>query len=309
VPRLSIVIPAFRGNDSLESGLVSVLENRPDDCEVLVVNACGYSDPYALADEVRFLPATAGDRVSALNAALSEARGDILHILDSGALVEPGWTDAAVAAFADRHVACVAPLVLSETDHIESAGLDYHASGAIIRRAAGKQVGKAPTAGLVAGAPLGAALYRRQALLGVGMFDPTMGAAAADIELGLRLQAAGWQTRFEPECRLHAAPVPALTWIERIRAARQIERLFWRQAAGAPAMVSHPCAVAADVLSHLGRGAALQLAGRIWGAMEWGDTVRYRRLLAELQAARPDAGVPVPAPHFLQPHVARRRAS
>lgn len=308
MPRLSIVIPAYRGNDSLESGLVSVLENRPDDCEVLVVNACGYSDPYALADEVRFVPASSGDQVAAVNAAVSEARGDILHILDAGTLVESGWTDAAVAAMAERQVGCVAPLILSGNNSIDSAGLEYHASGAVIRRAHGEGLAKAPAAGLVSGAPWGAAFYRRQALLGVGMFDPSMGVAAAGIEVGLRLQIAGWQTRFAPECRLHTAPSPTPTWLEQMRAARQMERLFWRQATGTPAMVSHPCTVAVDLLSQLGRGAALQLAGRIWGALEWGDTLRYRQLLAELQAARPEAAVPVPAPHFLQPQMARRRA-
>ena len=38
-PRLSIVIPMTTGPEPLEETLVSVLENRPDDCEIIAVIA------------------------------------------------------------------------------------------------------------------------------------------------------------------------------------------------------------------------------------------------------------------------------
>jgi len=60
VPRLAVVIP-FEGNTkALEDTLVSVLENRPDDSEVLVVLGKPYQDPYALGDEVEFVAAPSG---------------------------------------------------------------------------------------------------------------------------------------------------------------------------------------------------------------------------------------------------------
>lgn len=39
-PRLSIVIPAVSSAEDLEQTLVSVLENRPDDCEIVVALGC-----------------------------------------------------------------------------------------------------------------------------------------------------------------------------------------------------------------------------------------------------------------------------
>ena len=55
VPRLAIVISAIGSIESLEGTLVSVLENRPADCEILVVLNRPYSDPYDLQGEVRFV--------------------------------------------------------------------------------------------------------------------------------------------------------------------------------------------------------------------------------------------------------------
>ncbi len=55
-PRLSILIPALGIAEELERTLLSVLENRPEDAEVVVVDAFGYDDPYDLGSaEVRLI--------------------------------------------------------------------------------------------------------------------------------------------------------------------------------------------------------------------------------------------------------------
>ena len=55
--RLAIVISAVSGVEPLESTLVSVLENRPRDVEIIVVANFAYDDPYDLAGEVRIMAA------------------------------------------------------------------------------------------------------------------------------------------------------------------------------------------------------------------------------------------------------------
>ena len=60
VPRLSIVIPALASVEALERTLVSVLEKRPADCEIIVVLNTSYDDPYQLTDEVHFASARKG---------------------------------------------------------------------------------------------------------------------------------------------------------------------------------------------------------------------------------------------------------
>ena len=62
-PRLSIVIPAA-DTAALEETLVSVLENRPADCEIIAALAVPYADPWNIGEEVRFMQAPPGPRWS-----------------------------------------------------------------------------------------------------------------------------------------------------------------------------------------------------------------------------------------------------
>ena len=67
-PRLSIVIPAPGDEETLEETLVSVLENRPEDSEIVVVLGFGYHDPWSVGAEVRFIQAPIGsNRVACIN--------------------------------------------------------------------------------------------------------------------------------------------------------------------------------------------------------------------------------------------------
>ena len=52
MPRLSIVIPCAQDAERFETTLASVLQNRPGDCELLLIQPRSYDDPYELADEV-----------------------------------------------------------------------------------------------------------------------------------------------------------------------------------------------------------------------------------------------------------------
>ena len=54
---LSIIIPAAGPQVSIDDTLLSVLENRPEDCEVILAHPEGYVDPYDLADEVQMISA------------------------------------------------------------------------------------------------------------------------------------------------------------------------------------------------------------------------------------------------------------
>ena len=55
MPRLSIIIPHRNNDQRLEETILSVLENRPRDCEVIVVHDGSYRDPYDLGDEVVYV--------------------------------------------------------------------------------------------------------------------------------------------------------------------------------------------------------------------------------------------------------------
>ena len=132
MPRLAIVISAVGSIESLEGTLVSVLENRPADCEIIVALHQPYSDPYDLKAEVRFLPPVGREStVAGIHRALAATRAPFVHLLASGCQVTEGWADEALARFGDRHIGSVAPLVwdAEHRERIFAAGLGYCPSG------------------------------------------------------------------------------------------------------------------------------------------------------------------------------------
>lgn len=117
MPRLSIVIPVLGDPRQFESTLVSVLENRPEDCQILLALNRPYDDPYQLSGEVEFvrLPPEAG-WVEELNAAWARCRAEVVHVLSCGVLAASGWTEQPLAAFGDPQTVSVAPLIVERID-------------------------------------------------------------------------------------------------------------------------------------------------------------------------------------------------
>lgn len=182
MPRLSIVIPVLNKLKKLEDTLVSVLENRPAGCEIIVVLNEPYADPYQLHDEVCFVDAARdADLVESIRTGLAYCHAPIIQILSCGMEVGPGWTDVVLPHFNDPVIAAVAPLVMERLDRntIVSAGVSYRASGAVKRLG----FGKPPVDALfekdqIIGADILSAFYRRSALEAVGGLNPDMGEGA-----------------------------------------------------------------------------------------------------------------------------------
>lgn len=296
--RLSIIIPA-QSSAALECGLLSVLENRPDDCEVVVVNECQYPDPYDLTDEVRFIdPARGTSHLEGINQAIRACCGEVVHLLADGVTVERGWCDAALAHFEDPRVASVAPLNLTaDHKHVRSAGIDYHPGGAILYR--GRDARMQPELEVVdsvLGCTLDAAFHRREVLEQVGELDPALDEQTADADLALRIRAGGWRAVFEPSARVYSSESdePTLSLWNEFQRARHSEQLFWRAAPLAgwlPALAWHPLVATWEAFRGLRGGRIVgHVAGRVAGCCDFGRTVRYHRQVAALaaQAKRTD---------------------
>lgn len=132
MPRLSIVIPVLGDPQQFESTLVSVLENRPEDSQIVLVLNRPYDDPYQLEGEVEFvrLPQKAG-WTDELNAAWTICRAEIVAVLACGTEVMPGWAESALAAFDDPRVASAAPLIVHRLSRAEGNSLP---AGDAVRR-------------------------------------------------------------------------------------------------------------------------------------------------------------------------------
>ncbi len=281
--RLSIVIPVVHDIAGLESTLVTVLSNRPADCEIVVVLNAPYDDPYALADEVRFVSAPRGANWAACaNLGLRESRASIVHVLDPGVEVCEGWTEPAVRHFRDAQVATVSPLLLNATqrDRVLSNGVQYQLGGE--RRLAGNGISASAASTLkpALGPTAQAGFYRRSAIYELlGGFEPTVGAELCDVDLAMRVKQSGYQTNFEPRSRLYASATTSEKTRGVYRYARCAERLFWRNVnAGpkVPSIAAHLGVMAKETVRKTMHSPAL-LCGRLFSAAEIFSYWRHHR--------------------------------
>jgi len=270
-----------------ESTLASVLQNRPADCEVLVVQPRAYDDPYDLRAEVRFVQAPPGSStIDLLNLGIASATGAIVHVLSCDAEVIDGWTEPVLARFDDPTLGCVSPLVVAaDGGWVVARGVRYGKGGRRKVRAKAHWRRRA-RAHCVTGPTLAAGFYRRDAVLDAGGFCREVGDELADVDLALALQRIGWRAEHEEDSvvSLRVAPTSQeLSW----RRGRQAERLFWRNASAtgwAFALVLHASALTWEMLSNFWRPALVpHLVGRLLGVCE---LARHLRRSRQLSAAR-----------------------
>jgi hypothetical protein len=274
VLRLSIVIPVLGDLKPLDDTLVSILENRPANCELVVVHNAPYNDPYELAGEVQFVQAPRGAGfVECLNLGLSVSRAPVVHLLACGVEVRPGWAEAALRHFRNPEVAAVAPVLLHQNDHetVVSVGMGYRAEGVVWRVGRGlspEQVGEDHDE--LCGPDALAGFYRRSAIEAVGGFAPSPVDTLATIEVALSLRQAGFRCVVEPNCQAKVNSAAARDKIG-FRHGCHCERLFWRWASAhgrVRSLAAHAALVAGECVVGLWRPfMLLQLAGRAVGVI------------------------------------------
>jgi hypothetical protein len=275
VPRLSIIIPVVGDPRQLDDTLVSVLENRPLNCEIVVVHNQPYHDPYQLSDEVRFVEAKRGAGMAeCLNCGLDVCRSAVVHVLSCDVEVCPGWADAALRHFGNPATAAVAAVVVDSQnrERIVSAGWGYRVEGTAWR--VGQDIrldGLAACQLDLCGPDTLAAFYRRSVLQTLGGFASWAGDAWPGIDLALALRCDGLRCVMEPRCLTHVTPAAARI-APAFRYGRNAERLFWRWASthgrlrssvGHVALLAGQCVVGLWHPSKL-----IQLFGRMCGLVQ-----------------------------------------
>jgi hypothetical protein len=298
---LSIVIPIVGDAQGLDDTLVSVLENRPAHCDVIVVHNQPYHDPYNLSDEVRFVEVDRGANLAECwNQGFALARSPVVHVLACGVEATPGWTDAAMPHFADPAVAAVAAVVVDRDDRqkIISAGQNYRIEGAVWELAQGQRLNDTNVASQkIIGPNPSAAFYRASAVQSVGGFSPSLGDSVASIDLALALRQAGFRCVCEPQCLAHAAATPRRT--SAFQQGRNHERLFWRWASThgrVASWIGHGALLAGQSVISLWHPSMIaQLVGRACGTID--AMFAPGRKLLEPAAELRQTSI-IPAPHF-----------
>lgn len=266
--RLSILIPWWNEASSFEDTLVSVLENRPGDSEILVVHPERYDDPYGLRDEVRFIQCSASSELELINTGFHRAEGDIVHLVRCGVLATPKWTDSAVEHFESDFVGAVAPLIAGDGTESTASGWNLTRQGRRQRRREGSQTNTCSSPALDAG------FFRRQPILDLGGFDLDIG-HVPELELGLALAQLGFDCFADDHSVLVRSRLVRSRLVrERSSQAEELDDSFglaeslavlhWRnqgQSASWLAAVTHCASLASDLL----RGRVATFRGRISG--------------------------------------------
>ena len=125
-----------------------------------------------------------------------------MALVNTDVVLDPRWLETARAALAGHPgAASVATKLVDLADR----GLLYDAGDVLRRDGVCEQRGRFERdtgaydePGEVFAACAGAALYRRAAVAAAGGFDERLGIYLEDVDLGLRLQLAGWSCRWEP---------------------------------------------------------------------------------------------------------------
>ena len=297
---LSIVIPAPADPAALEETLVSVLENRPHGCEVVVALGFPYDDPWNVAAEgVSFVPAPRGDLAVCATVGIAATTGSVVHLLAAGWQATPGWTERVLPLFGAADTGAVVPLAVAKADRarVVSAGMRYRRGGrrvALSRPGRGMavgagaegRVGARPPRGPVVGPRLEAGFWRGEVLRDLrGGLSTVCGARLADADLAVEMAARGLVTVVAEDARVVAGEEPAREGA--FRAGLHAERLFWRSIGGRrllPALLLHAVEVVRHAVVTAPVGTLPMLAGRLLAALEVGSYLSRSRRLMELVA-------------------------
>lgn len=283
--RLTIVVPCLGDASEFDGTLVSILQNRPASCEVLVAHSRPYDDPYRLSGEVRFLHKEASSLVELINAAVTEATGDIVHVMGCGLEATDQWTVRPLAHFEDPDVASVAPIVISaRKNRLVTGGVRWTAGGGRreVTDARLQTQGSGRLRSTVLAPVLTAGFFRREVLVALEGFESEMGDELADVAFGLALTQLGRINVVEPMSQVIEALRTNSPSRGELARGRAIERLFWRHRTHEKLSTTlwHVVEVALDVCR---RRSAWGLVGRAATCCELGSQQRY---LANLSAAR-----------------------
>ena len=204
--RVDVVIPTWRARDLLAGCLEHLSKQTHDDLQVIVVdNASGDGTPEMVRERfpavrVLELPDNAGFG-RAVNAGVRSGSGEFVVLLNNDVNVEPEFVEAIVAPLAgDSQIGMVAGLTLIPgSGLVDGFGIELDPTLAAYNRLRGRTAGETP--GVLAGPSGGAAAYRRAAWEQAGGLDDTLFAYGEDIDLALRMRAAGWKAADAPAAR------------------------------------------------------------------------------------------------------------
>ena len=205
----SVVIVNWNGRYWLEQCLPTLQAQTSPSFEIIVVD--NGSDDGSVSwlqaewPTIRLLalPENTGF-AKANNLGIQATSSPYILTLNNDTLVEPDWVEQMITAVTTPDIGMVA-CQMQQWQHphlLDSAGIELDWSGIAWNRGHNQPAHQHTTSQDVFGPCAGAALYRRQMLEEIGLFDEDFFAYYEDVDLAWRAQQAGWRCVYQPQARV-----------------------------------------------------------------------------------------------------------
>jgi hypothetical protein len=299
-----VIIPTFNGRPLLESCLPSVLaaaQRAGLASEIIVVDDASTDDtvPWLRRThpQVKVVArASNGGFARAANAGILAADAEWVALVNNDVVLDADWVLRLFEREPAADVGAMATRILSRDapDLFYSAGDGYATCGLAIQRLRGQPVAADDRRPECFSACAAAAVYRSSALARCGLFRESLGAHYEDVDLGFRLNLAGYRCIYMPQAvswHFGGSSYGRRSWTVTYRSARNREIVFWGNMPLRLLIRYLPEHLAAHlllVLWSVPRGDALpRAAGTVAGLLRIGEILRLRRDARRLRTLDP----------------------
>jgi GT2 family glycosyltransferase len=212
MPAIAVIIANLNGEEYLRDCLTSLSSQSFRDFEVIVVDNGSADGSLRLLEKefpwVRVIPLEKNvGFAKGNNIGIQASSSQYIVTLNNDTIVEPGWLAALhEAAGKDRAVGMVASKIFlgREGREIDSAGMLLYPDGMSRQRGRGEtDSGQFDGSREILFPSACAALYRREMLDEIGLFDEAFFSYCEDADLGLRGRLAGWLAVYAPAAVVH----------------------------------------------------------------------------------------------------------
>jgi GT2 family glycosyltransferase len=209
MPAASIIITNWNGKKWLADCFKALYAQTSSDFEIILVDD-GSTDGSAEWVNETF-PSVRVIRqqehlgfAGANNVGIRAAQGEFIVTLNNDTLADPNWLEAMMAAVTVPDVGMVAAqmLIWDNPDLLDSAGIEVDWAGFGWNRMHGLPAQRAMHQKEIFGPCAGAALYRRDMLAEIGLFDEDFYTYYEDIDLAWRAHRAGWRCVYTPAAKV-----------------------------------------------------------------------------------------------------------
>lgn len=205
---ISVIVLNYNGKGFLNSCLSSLASQTYSDFEVIVVdNGSRDGSPEYIEENYPWVRLAKNDEnlgfAGGTNVGIRAAKGEFIITLNNDSRADSRFIEELIKPMADPEVGVCAAKMLFPDGRINSAGICISRSGAAWDRGMFEpDRGQYEFVEEVFGACAGAALYRREMLDEIGLFDEDFFLYLEDVDLAFRARLAGWKCIYVPGARV-----------------------------------------------------------------------------------------------------------